>query len=165
MNIREVAMAFAAYNRWVNEQIYDAAAALSDADRKREIGGAFGSVHGTLKHLVQADQLWLQRFRGQPLTAHRQSYPDDFDELRALRLETDRDVDQWAASLDPELGERPFHFVSVAYNRDRTLPGWAAVVHLFNHQTHHRGQVMTLLRQLGCAPGLVADLPWMPYFD
>jgi uncharacterized damage-inducible protein DinB len=166
MNIREVAVAYAAYNQWVNGQIYEAAAALTDGDRRRDLGAPLGSVHATLQHLIVADRLWLQRFRGQPPTAQAdQNRQLTFDELRAWRLETDADLTRWAESLDPEFGERPFYFVSIVYDRERTVPGWSAVVHMFNHQTHHRGQVMTLLRQLGREPGLVADLIWAPHFD
>jgi uncharacterized damage-inducible protein DinB len=166
MNIREVAVSLSAYNRWVNHQIYEAAAVLSDEDRRRELGGAFGSVHGTLQHLIVADRVWLRRFRRQPLTAVTdQDRQVTFEELRVWRLETDSDLEQWAALLDPDFYEQPFSFTSVVYKRARTVPGWAAVLHVFNHQTHHRGQVMTLLRQLGSTVAISADLPWGPYFD
>jgi uncharacterized damage-inducible protein DinB len=167
MNIREVASTMAAYNRWVNAQIYEAATALSEEERRRTLGGAFGSVHGTLSHLVVSDQVWLQRFRGQPLTwpAAGQDVHADFASLREARLLTDADLEAWAASIDPAFGDRAFSFRSIVYNRDRTVPGWSAVLHLFNHQTHHRGQVMTLLRQLGSTAPISADLPWGPFFD
>jgi len=167
VNIRDVATTFAAYNRWVNVQIYDAASKITDDARRRTLGGSFGSVHRTLSHLIQGDRLWLQRFHGQPvpqLPPGQDPYPD-FESLRSARLDTDGDIDAWAVSLDDAFGDRPFSFKSVVYNRDRTVPGWAAVLHMFNHQTHHRGQVLTLLRQLGSPVGIVADLPWGPYFD
>lgn len=165
MHLREVATAMAAYNRWVNAQIYEAAARLADDERRRVLGGAFGSVHGTLSHLIVGDRLWLQRFRGESVTIPTPGQFPDFESLRAARLETDSDIDAWAASLDDDFGDRPFHFRSIAYNRERSVPGWSVVLHLFNHQTHHRGQVLTLLRQLGSQAGIVADLPWGPYFD
>ena len=73
-------------------------------------------------------------------------------------------IARWAATTDDDFAARPFPFHSVTYGRDRVVPGWAAVTHLFNHQAHHRGQVTTLLKQLGQDPG-VTDLPWMPFFD
>jgi uncharacterized damage-inducible protein DinB len=71
-----------------------------------------------------------------------------------------------AAGLDwfDELAELPLSFFSITHKKDRVIPTWVAIAHLFNHQTHHRGQVTTLLKQLGKDPG-VTDLPWMPYFD
>ena len=167
MNIRDMASTMAAYNRWVNAQIYDAVGALSEDERRRPMGHAFGSLHATLTHLIVGDRLWLQRFRGQPakLPPPGEELFPDFAALRAARLETDAEIDAWAATLDEAFADRQFSFRSIVYNRDRTTPGWAIVLHFFNHQTHHRGQVMTLLRQLGSTVAILADLPWGPYFD
>ncbi|HEY8550808.1 MAG TPA: DinB family protein [Vicinamibacterales bacterium] len=166
MEMREIAVTMAAYNRWMNEQIYEAVAALTDEERRRELGGAFGSVHGTLCHLLVSDRVWLLRFRGEPIPPDvATGVPETFDALREARRRMDDDIDRWASSLDEAFATRPFRFSSIVYRRERTVPGWAAVLHLFNHQTHHRGQVLTMLRQLGRPPGIVADLPWMPLFD
>ena len=155
MFLREMATTLAAYNRWVNRQIYAAAAPLSDADRRKPLGGSFGSVHGTLSHLIVADRLWLNRFRGEPLSAPAADPFPEFADLQAARTATDDDIDRWVATLDESFGERPFYFRSIAYNRDRIIPGWSAVLHLFNHQTHHRGQVHCLLTRItDAAPSL-----------
>jgi len=165
MRIGEYAAAMTAYNAWMNEKIYTAAAELSDEERKRDLGAAFGSLHGTLNHLLLTDQTWLQRFRGQPVTmrALDQELYADFEELWEARRRMDREITAWAAALTEEFGETPFRFFSVSVNREFVLPGWSVVVHLFNHQTHHRGQAQTLLLQLGKDPG-PTDLPWAPYF-
>ena len=156
----------ARYNRWMNEKIYAAAAELTDVERTRDLGAFFKSIHGTLTHILVADESWLQRFRGQPLTMTSPAQPmhADFDDLRAARRQMDADIADWARSLTNEFATAPFRFWSVTYQKERVIPGWAAVVHVFNHQTHHRGQATTLLKQLGKDPGMT-DLPWMPPFD
>ena len=58
-------MMFAAYNRWANARIYDAAAELSDEDYRRDVGAFFRSMHGTLNHLLATDRIWMKRFTGQ----------------------------------------------------------------------------------------------------
>ena len=166
MRINDYATTMAVCNAWMNERIFERAAELSDVERKRDLGAFFGSLHGTLNHILVGDQSWLQRFRGAPvtMTSPRQELHAEFDDLRRARKEMDSELSSWARSLTDAFADAQFAFHSVTYNRSRVIPGWAAVVHLFNHQTHHRGQVTTLLLQLGKDPG-VTDLPWMPHFD
>jgi uncharacterized damage-inducible protein DinB len=107
----------------------------------------------------------MQRFHGQPVTAIslREQLHAGFDDLRAARRRMDDDIEAWAASLTEGFADAPFRFRGVAQGKERTVPGWVVAMHLFNHQTHHRGQATTLLKQLGKDPG-VTDFPWMPYF-
>ena len=166
MNLPAYATAMSHYNAWMNESLYAKAATLSDEQRKRDLGAFFKSLHGTFNHLLLGDGAWMQRFRGEPLTMRSADHElhADFDALRAARRVLDQDILRWAQALAPELGDSEFRFYSVTYKKDRVMPYWAAVTHMFNHQTHHRGQATTLLKQLGVDPG-VTDLPWMPYFD
>lgn len=166
MNIRDYAVAMASYNSWMNEKIYRLAGGLDDHQRKRNLGAFFKSIHGTLNHLLLMDQAWLQRFRGQDLTmtSADQELFADFGELSAARTKMDQAIEAWASDVTEEFGHTPFRFYSVIYKKERVLSGWAAIVHLFNHQTHHRGQAATLLTQLGKDPG-ITDFPWMPFFD
>jgi uncharacterized damage-inducible protein DinB len=160
MDVRAYATTMASYNRWVNGQIFAAATARTDEERRRPVGGAFGSLHATLEHLLVTDQLWLQRFARVPLTAHEgRGRFADFEVLRTERDATDTAIEVWASGVDEAFAGSPFTFTSLAYKRDYTMPGWAAVTHLFNHQTHHRGQAATLLRLLGHEAPLRADLP------
>jgi uncharacterized damage-inducible protein DinB len=156
----------AAYNEWMNERLYAHCAALPDEERRRDRGAFFGSIHRTLNHLLLGDQAWMQRFAGEPVTMRSpdQQLHEDFDELRAARRALDATIRAWAAALSDADGEARFRFYSVTYKAHRELPTWAMVVQVFNHQTHHRGQLTTLLSQAGVDPG-VTDFPWMPYFD
>lgn len=161
MQLRDYATTMARYNQWMNEKLYAAAAELSDEQRKADRGAFFASLHGTFNHLLLADQAWLQRFRGEPVTMRtpRDELHEDFTALREARTRMDADIHAWAAGL----GEAPeeFRFYSVTYQRERVIPFHAAVLQFFNHQTHHRGQATTLLFQFGVDPG-ITDLAWMP---
>lgn len=162
-NLRDYAMAMARYNQWMNGKVYEAAAQLSDAQRKANRGAFFESVHGTLNHLLLGDRSWMQRMHGEPVTMtspHEELF-SDFEELRAARLAMDQTLLDWAASLEAVEPSRSYSFVSVTYQKTITLPYVAAVMQIFNHQTHHRGQVTTLLTQLGVDVG-PTDIPLMP---
>jgi DinB family len=81
--------------------------------------------------------------------------------LRAEREKTDRQILDWIKHLDANWLNQPFEYTSNVDGQRRVLPAWILVTHLFNHQTHHRGQVTTSIEQLGYDPG-VTDIPWLP---
>jgi uncharacterized damage-inducible protein DinB len=153
----------AAYNRWANATLYDRCAALTDDERRRDLGAPFGSVHATLNHLLYGDRSWLGRFTGRPyaVTDIGQELYADFGVLRREREATDGDLAEWAEAVSPEWLAAPFTYTSNVDRVTRTFPAWLLVVHFFNHQTYHRGQITALLARLGYEHG-VYDLPWMP---
>ena len=157
------AQTMADYNRWMNENIYISCASLSDAERKADRGAFFRSIQGTLNHLLLGDRLWLGRFQQQPyqIDSLDQELYADFDELWRERKKTDTRILDWVSELTDQRLAQPLHFTSFANPTRRTCPLWIPVVHFFNHQTHHRGQVTTLLSQCGVDPG-VTDLMWLP---
>jgi uncharacterized damage-inducible protein DinB len=156
--------ASARYNRWMNDKLYGVAATLSDEVRKRDLGAFFKSIHGTFNHLLLADRVWLARFKGVSvpdgfmgpgIRALDQELYLDFEDLRRQRALTDDELSAWVSELSEERLAAP----RVVKRRGQRLesPLWWVVAHVFNHQTHHRGQVTTLLTQLGYDPG-VTDL-------
>jgi uncharacterized damage-inducible protein DinB len=160
---REYCRMMARYNRWMNERLYALCAKLPEAERRLDRGAFFGSVHGTLNHVLWGDRMWMGRFTGEPCT-----YPafgaemfSNFEELSREREATDRLMLEWAASLDAEWLASTLTYTSRVDGRTRSLPAEVAVVHMFNHGTHHRGQLTTLMKQSGVDPG-VTDLPWLP---
>lgn len=163
MNVTTYASAMAAYNQWMNEKLFACAAELSDEERKRDLGAFFRSIHLTLNHLYVVDEAWLQRLHSEPvtMTSPREERFSNFDDLSAARRLLDQRIIQWASMVTDDFADGMFRFTSIAYQRDIELPGWAVVMQLFNHQTHHRGQITTLLKQLGKDPG-VTDIPLMP---
>lgn len=156
----EVVRAMARYNRWMNEKVYASAAILGDEECKRDRGAFFKSIHGTLNHLLVADRIWLGRLHGVVppagllavgVRALDQELFADFAELRAERQRTDEAIDAWATTVTALSFEEPLRYLSGG--RQREYPLWWVVTHLFNHQTHHRGQITTLLMQAGQDPG------------
>ena len=154
------------YNRWMNQSLYACAAQLSDAQRREDRGAYFKSVHGTLNHLLYGDLAWMYRFTGRPLDGlnPEDGLRGDFTQLQARRVALDAEIGTWAAGVDPAWLAADFSYLSMAYQQRYTRPAWALVTHFFNHQTHHRGQLTTLLMQFGIDPG-VTDLPMLPAWD
>jgi len=156
----------ARYNTWQNQNIYQAAASLSDAQRKENRGAFFGSIHATLNHILWADQIWMSRFGAGPgptaptiqggLTQH-----ETWDALGQERSRFDAHIQSWADSLGPLDLDGDIRWGSATTGRDMTAPKALLVTHLFNHQTHHRGQVHAMLTGFGVKPG-ITDLPFGP---
>lgn len=163
MNSLDYYVTMANYNQWMNQRLYALCAEIPDETRKADVGAFFKSIHGTLNHLLYGDRIWMGRFTQQTvdLPAMGQDLYDNYDELRHARVDMDREICAWAQSLSSEWLSQPFTYTSGVDRITRTLPAWLLVTHLFNHQTHHRGQITTLLYQLGHDPG-VTDLPWLP---
>ena len=154
------------YNRWQNSSLYGAAANLSEEERRADRGAFFGSIHATLSHLFWGDKMWLQRF-GQPVNILQESIPAsvdefaDWDEMVRERQAVDQQIINWAAGFDEaRLGEDLTWF-SGAMGRDVSKPLALLIVHFFNHQTHHRGQVHAMLTAAGQRPD-DTDLPFKP---
>lgn len=150
----------ATYNRWMNEKVYAAASQLSHGELARNRGAFFGSVLGTLNHGVVGDTLWLQRFarhpRGWTELAPVLQLPtpatldatvfEDLPELRHRRAELDAWIVDWVPAISDEDLDDPLHYMTFkGQTQSRKLDG--LLTHFFNHQTHHRGQVTTLLTQ------------------
>jgi uncharacterized damage-inducible protein DinB len=145
----------AGYSRWMNEKLYSVCATLSDEERKRDRQAFFRSIHGTLNHLLLTDRGWLDRFRGAPwgFRSLDQELYADFAELRRERAATDAAIEQYVGTLTVERLSEDFTYTTYA-GKTFTHPLGPALVHLFNHQTHHRGQLTTLLSQQGIDPGV-----------
>ncbi|GJL83595.1 MAG: damage-inducible protein DinB [marine bacterium B5-7] len=159
----EYLRAMARYNQWMNEKLYRVAARLDDAERKRDQGAFFKSIHGTLDHILLGDRVWMGRFTGELFTpsALDQNLHDNFTELHAERVRFDAFIIDWIHGLDEEAAMADFEYRGIDPPTRRRLKLWFAVTHMFNHQTHHRGQITTLLTQAGEDVG-PTDLLWLP---
>ena len=153
--------ASARYNRWMNDKLYAAAATLPDETRKRDLGAFFKSITGTFNHLLLADRVWLARFQGATIpdgfmapggirSLDQELYPD-FDDLRRERARTDDELADWVSGLTHD--KLAAELVFMRRGARLACPLWWTVAHVFNHQTHHRGQITTLLMQQGRDPG------------
>jgi uncharacterized damage-inducible protein DinB len=159
----EYCQLMARYNRWMNERLYTLLSELPDDERKRDRGAFFGSMHGTLNHLLWGDRMWLGRFIDEPCgqPAFGADMYVDFAELAREREVTDRKILDWAGGMTLAWLASTLSYVSKVDGRGREMPRAVAVLQLFNHGTHHRGQLTTLIRQAGHDPG-VTDIPWLP---
>ncbi|WP_186420317.1 DinB family protein [Bosea sp. CS1GBMeth4] len=146
----------ARYNRWQNQSLYGAAGGLTDAARRQDRGAFFGSIHGTFCHLLWADRMWLSRFADMP----RPTVPgsesarmiEAWDELVAERRATDDVIGDWAGGLSSDWLAGDLTWVSGISRRELTRPRALLVMHFFNHQTHHRGQIHAMLTGAGAKP-------------
>lgn len=149
----------AAYNRWANARLYDAAAALPESLLKKDVGVYFKSLHGTLNHLLTADRIWLHRLD------RTGSHPDRlnailFDELASLR-EARQQEDARLVRFVDTLRDGDFDNVWEYHTLNGTpqkQPIRDILAHLFNHQTHHRGQAHASLTALGVSEPQSLDL-------
>lgn len=159
------ARTMASYGRWMNEGISGACDQLSDEDRKKDCGAFFKSIHGTLNHLLWADQIWMHRFVETPAPLSEDipgsvSQYESYEDLKRERAAFDAVIGDWAASLDPASLEGDLTWYSGSAGREVTKPRWLLITHMFNHQTHHRGQMHCLLTQFGVKTP-TTDMPFM----
>lgn len=163
------------YNHWMNEKLFAAAARLDEQTLKRDMGAFFGSILGTLNHLLTADILWLKRFAQHEALAPRlvllqeapnptrldDAFFDDLDALWRYRQQLDAVIIDVAQALSELPPDTVLEYTSMAGTPGRRHLQ-ALAIHLFNHQTHHRGQATTLLKQAGVDPGETDLLALIP---
>jgi uncharacterized damage-inducible protein DinB len=149
----------AAYNRWANLRLYDTATALPDELYRKPIDVYFRSLHGTLNHILTADRIWMYRLEGKGEHPSRlnEIIHDDLASLRTARLAEDQRIVSFVDNLDDADFEKLWEF--------RTLNGTPQrkyvreiLAHMFNHQTHHRGQAHAALTMLGVSEPAPLDL-------
>ncbi|MBF0248803.1 MAG: damage-inducible protein DinB [Alphaproteobacteria bacterium] len=144
----------ARYNRWANRRVYDCVAGLDDDAYRRDRGAFFGSIHATLNHLLVVDRLWTSRILGDyhGIKSLDQILHDEFDALRGARSAMDdhivRVVDRLCVGLDGGL-DKEILYRMISGGDKHASPARHILLTLFNHQTHHRGQVHCLLTQAG----------------
>jgi len=154
----------ARYNAWQNQSIYMAAATLDEAAREADRGAFFGSIRDTLSHLMWGDLMWISRFDGGEgpgggIADSAARY--DWAALWAERPKLDARIAAWAWMVSPDELADELRWHSFALGRDMAKPYALCVMHFFNHQTHHRGQVHAMLTAAGARPD-DTDLPFMP---
>jgi uncharacterized damage-inducible protein DinB len=145
------------YNRWANARSLEAAAAVSTEDFTREVGGSFASLRGTLAHMYGAEWIWLQRWKG--ISPRQLPFSLEFPDVASIRslwqaVENERQV--FLDALDPARLAEVLSYVNLQ-GQTFAYPLRRMLQHVVNHGTYHRGQITTLLRQLGAAP-LATDL-------
>lgn len=160
------------YNRWQNKQLIGFLSALSEGELAQERGAFFGSILGTANHLLWGDWIWMSRFDGgegpesnprRPGAGlHESAYLcANLSEWLPLRDTVDTRIETWVNQLDAQVLTGPLTWYSAAKEDDITKPYAHCVMHFFNHQTHHRGQIHKMLTETGSAAP-VSDLAFLP---
>lgn len=161
------AQMMARYNHWQNDSLIAVATTLSDDQRWADRGAFFGSIGATFRHIYWADYLWLGRFgvveppKVASFDEAQQYIP--WDAFVAQRGELDAVIRDWADGLTQETIDSHLQYSTLSYG-ERSGPMAPLIVHLFNHATHHRGQIHAMLTALGLETG-PTDLPVLPRDD
>ena len=154
----------AAYNAEMNRRLYAAADRLTPAQRSEDRGAFFGSILGTLAHLVWGDRIWMHRFDGwekpEGGLGAATGQAADWDAMKAARPGIDAGIEAWAQRVTPDWLAGDLVWFSGALGREMTMRKSVLVTHFFNHQTHHRGQVHALLTAF-CEKTGDTDLPFI----
>jgi uncharacterized damage-inducible protein DinB len=144
----------ARFNQWANERLYGSVAALSEEQYRAERGLFFGSVHRTLNHLLVVDRIWTRRIDGVPhdIASLDAQLHDSFAELSLARAEEDERLIRQVDALDEDRLARPVRYRRIIGSAEAETRCAHILITLFNHQTHHRGQVHAALTQSGIEP-------------
>ncbi len=143
----------ARYNRIANERLYEQCGQLDPVEYRRERQGSFGSIHGLLNHILLGDRIWMSRFAGggnttPPLNS---ILFDSFAELSSARAAQDEEIEAFFEKTDADFLPRQFRYTN-NQGKDYVETAPVAVLHFFNHQTHHRGQVHVMISQTDVKP-------------
>lgn len=142
------------YNEWANRRLYAACAVLSESEYMRPRAAFFGSIHGTLNHILVGDRLWMGRLTGHEsgVKALDQILYGDFAGLRVARQAEDAQIIRIVDAMDEPTLNSTLRYKTIVNPQTIATPMRFALAHFFNHQTHHRGQVHGLLSQTDVAP-------------
>jgi uncharacterized damage-inducible protein DinB len=146
------------YNYWARDRLLDAVAALTPEQLTRDMGSSFGSVRDTIAHICDAESIWLARWEGEQPTGFQSA--SRLPDLPAVRTEwngLEQRMREVLARLGPEDADRVIEYKDMR-GAPRSDVFWQMVQHVVNHGSYHRGQVTTMLRQLGAAPPKYMDL-------
>jgi uncharacterized damage-inducible protein DinB len=153
MTVLSVFRTLARYNRIANQRLYAACAQIADEDYRRQRAGSFGSIHALLNHNLLADRIWMSRFTGGGKTTPPLNTVlyDQFHELQIAREQEDGRMEEFFQNAPANFLTDTLSYTNSkgqAYE-EAAVP---AVLHMFNHQTHHRGQIHVMLSQCGVQP-------------
>jgi uncharacterized damage-inducible protein DinB len=140
-----------AYNSWADNRIFDALVQLPAEQYLQDMKGSHGGIHNTLVHLVGAQKVWLERFQGAAQPFLSENPPKSLAELKAIWEKVGHDTAQWLGTMSDKKLQEPFA-MKTTKGDVFTHIYWRACQHVVNHSTYHRGQIVTMLRQLGVKP-------------
>lgn len=146
--MKELLQQYAAYNHWANKQLLDAIGQLSAEQITQPITSSFPSVFKTVLHLLDAENMWWQRLKLQEhVERPSDTFTGDFKELHQKLLQQSALYEQWTVGLLEHQLQHVFGYQR-SKNEQQKQPVYQTLLHIFNHSSFHRGQLVTMLRQL-----------------
>jgi uncharacterized damage-inducible protein DinB len=147
--MKEIILQLAAYNQWANTLILSTVSNLTEEQQHAEVRSSFPSVYKTFLHLLDAGSIWWQRMRLQEkIERPGDHFTGDMQALSTLLQQQDKLWHEWIAGANEAALQHEFIYYTLSKERFKQ-PVYQMLLHLFNHNTYHRGQVITMLRQLG----------------
>ena len=146
--MKQLLQQYAAYNIWANKKITETANQLSDEQINKEIISSFPSVYKTVLHLMEVENVWWERLQLVENTTLFGWFTGDFDELSKKLLELSQQWNDWIQNTNDVNISHVFAYQNSKKEQFKQ-PVYEMLLHLFNHQTFHRGQLVTMFRQLG----------------
>jgi uncharacterized damage-inducible protein DinB len=140
-----------AYNSWADNRIFEALGTLTHEQYMQDMKGSHGGIHTTMIHLVGAEKIWLERFQGAPKPFLTEHPPKTLEELKAVWEKVGYDTAKWLGTMSDKSLAGTFT-MKTAKGDTFTHTYWEAFQHLVNHSSYHRGQIITMMRQLGVKP-------------
>ncbi len=160
----EFVRTMAQYNKWQNVQLLETLRGLNQEVLVQERGAYFGSILATANHILWSDQLWMSRFSGYPAPSENYAKGTEIstslEDWAIQRFRLDSAICEWGRQVMAIDLTGEMSWFSVVNHREYTKPKGTCVVHMFNHQTHHRGQLHVMLTSVGCK-GATSDLTFM----
>lgn len=164
MNLAKNYQQMAKYNQWMTEKIYSQTSHLSDAQFREDLGAFWKSIHSTMNHILWADIVWMKRFNVSLPYQPSDMGVDLFADRKMLET-THKEVilclQEWTHTFNDDWLAGDLVWTRASNGETYTKPRWLCITHIFNHQTHHRGQVTHMLRHFDIDIG-DTDLPLMP---
>jgi len=145
--MRHVLNELLAYHKWANERFFDLVSMLSPSDYAKDLGSSHGGVRGTAVHMYNAEYIWLSRLNGQsPRRMFSESYFPDWKTLQAEWLHLEKRLDRIKTNLNGSADD-VIEYTTTA-GKKFAQPKWQMLSHFVNHASYHRGQIVTMVRQL-----------------
>lgn len=137
------------FNRWATERMFEFVAPLSSEELDRDVGSSYPSIRGTLVHMLAAEWIWLRRWKGESPVAMPAGWDGlDLDGIRSAWADVETERAAWLETLAPDDLDRTISYRNIRGDAFMK-PVWQMLRHVVNHSSYHRGQITTMVRQLG----------------
>lgn len=147
--MKELLKQYAAYNVWASQRLFDLILSLPEEKHMAELPSSFGSLYKTVLHMLDAENIWWQRLKLQErITIPSEHFKGDFKELTNTLLQQSKQWEEWIANTSDLYLDHVFQYQDRKREVSK-MPVYQMIHHVFNHGTYHRGQLVTMLRQLG----------------